>query len=230
MAKVLILEDDRDVAELVRAALEAEGHEPTIAENCSRLKALGLEDFDLFVLDVVLPDGSGLDIAREIRLSSDAGIVMLTGRATEIDTVLGLEIGADDYIAKPFRPRELSARVKSILRRRGEVASSTREPRGSASVDGWTIDFERREVFAESGAEIPLTPSEFDVLKVLVHRRDQALSRHELVESLRGRGWVANGRLVDGIISRIRAKLAKSTGENPIKTVRGVGYTLVERA
>lgn len=230
-AKVLILEDDEAIRKLLESAMEAEGFHPTSCagvEDFRRKKAS--QDFDIYLIDLKLPDGDGMEIARELRIETSAGIIIVTGRADEFDTVLGLELGADDYIAKPFRLRELRARVRSVLRR---TASGSRAQSGLRDSDqsevqmlsGLRINKEARTIRFASGEPVKLTTLEFDVLKVLISPPNRVLSRDQIMDRVRGPNWAAYDRNIDGIISRLRSKLfPDGRGAEVIKTVRGVGY------
>jgi DNA-binding response OmpR family regulator len=187
------------------------------------------------LLDLVLPVEDGLSLAREIRAKSDeVGIVMVTGRDDVIDRVAGLEIGADDYIAKPFHLREVLARVRSVLRRRARPgpASAAEEPRsgtGNAGemfcFEGWTVEPTKRRVTGQDGREVALTTGEFDLLLAFLAHPGRVLDRDRLMDLVKGRAWVAYDRGVDQQIARLRRKIeADPANPSLIRSVRGVGY------
>ncbi|SHI34813.1 response regulator transcription factor [Wenxinia saemankumensis] len=231
-ADILLLEDEEGVADLVTETLEADGLTVMVAGNCADFQSC-VEDrmFDLYILDILLPDGSGFDVARDVRRSDPrAGIIMLSGKAAEVDTVLGLELGADDYVPKPFRGRELLARVRSLLRRLGpspDLAGSD-DNRGVPLPGGWTMDPALRRVLDRDGADAGLTPTEYDVLRILRTHAGIPLSRDRLIELLKGTEWSANDRFMDGVISRLRRKLGEAG--RAIRTIKKVGYVYASAA
>ncbi|SFP63207.1 response regulator transcription factor [Tranquillimonas alkanivorans] len=225
--QVVILEDDADVAALLATTLERDELVVHRACDCAGFEVMRTQlSPELFIIDVGLPDGDGIAMARRTRLESDAGIIILTGRSGELDTVLGLESGADDYVAKPFRMREFRARVKSVLRRVQQRRGVQARHEHLLPFGDWTLDRGRRRLTGRDDAEIELTRSEFEVLSVLLESRRQVLTRDQIVERVRGEGWAVNDRLIDGIVSRIRKKLGVSDATDPIRTVRGVGYVI----
>jgi two-component system phosphate regulon response regulator OmpR len=209
---------------------EQEGYRVAVAADGAGLRAqLAAGAIDIVLLDVVMPGEDGLTLAREIRARSDVGIIMLTGRGEMLDRVVGLEIGADDYIAKPFHLREVLARVKSVLRRRRpatEPAAAVATTVGEAiRFDGWVLDLARRRLVAPSGDEITLTTGEFDLLATLARHPGRVFDRDTLMDLTRGRAWVAFDRAIDAQIARLRKKV-EGDPRSPelIKSVRGVGY------
>lgn len=233
---VLVLDDETDIRDLVTEALEQEGYEVvaagTMAEADSARRKYA---FDIYVLDVIVPDGNGLRLAREVSLESEAGILLLTGQGEEADRVVGLELGADDYIVKPFRPRELRARVNAVYRRISRSAPPRQVPQGPSAATGQQgIAFHGMELLPESrilrtsdGAEIELTTLEFDVLHVLVRHMNRVLSRDRIMNEVKGQDWSAYDRTIDGLISRLRRKLyPEGGGARRIKTIRNIGYML----
>jgi two-component system phosphate regulon response regulator OmpR len=185
---------------------------------------------DLVLLDLVLPGEDGLLLAREIRSRyGGIGIIMVTGRSDMVDTVVGLEVGADDYIAKPFHLREVLARTKSVLRRLHPVqAAETPLRPGHGEVirfDGWSLDLERRELRSPSGSDVPLTTGEFELLVTFVRHPGRVLNRDMLMDLTRGRQWEVFDRAIDAQVARLRKKV-EADPKNPllIKSVRGAGY------
>lgn len=226
---ILILEDDRDTLEEVEETLSDEGFVTFSAQNVQAFKTLTTHHvIDLFLIDLNLPDGNGLAVAREIRGESEVGIIIVSGKTSEIDRVVGLEMGADDYITKPFSPRELLARVHSVLRRtRGstfptKIIESNQE---IAEFLDWKLSFSSRHLIAKDGTAVELTTAEFDLLKAFVKSPNRVLSRDFLLDQIHGLDWVGYDRGVDGLVSRLRRKTQQPAETAPlIKTVRGVGY------
>ncbi len=228
---VLILEDDPDVQNLLNEAMQMDGYD-TI--RCSSIAEMSLaargRDIALYLVDINLPDGDGLEVAKSLRSASDCGIVLITGRGDEIDTVLGLEFGADDYIVKPFRVRELRARIKSVARRLRAVHAPPPSEIAPASAESYvvqeiTINPASRSVYTKSGEQLYLTTLEFDLLLALTSPPNRALSRDQIMDKVRGPNWSAYDRTVDGLVSRLRTKLFRDgTGHEKIKTIRGIGY------
>jgi len=216
---LLVVDDDRRIRDLLSRFLSGEGYRVTTAETAAdaRAKLNGLS-FDLLILDVMMPGESGFDFAKSLRGSSSVPILMLTARDAEVDRVLGLELGADDYVTKPFSPPELVARVKAVLRRADGVATTAE----LLQVGGVTIDLGRREV--RVGDEpVGFTGKEFDLLKFLAERPGFALSRQQILDGVWGYDWFGDARTVDVHIAQVRKKLADTVR---IDTVRGVGYRL----
>ena len=226
---VLILEDDRATLEEVRETLIDGGFVTLSAGNIRECEDLsGLHIIDLFLIDLNLPDGNGLTLAKEIRAESDVGIIIVTGKTSEIDRVVGLELGADDYITKPFSPRELLARVESVLRRtHGSTWPRTASDSGVGIAEflDWTLDLGSRHLRLQDGTGVELTTAEFDLLKAFVESPNRVLSRDFLLDQLHGLDWNGYDRGIDGLVSRLRRKIQQPLQPEPlIKTVRGVGY------
>lgn len=226
MTKILILEDESSIADNIRYALEAEGFQAewrsTLGEGRERLKAGGV---DLLVLDVGLPDGNGFDFCRELRKSSALPVIFLTARAGEIDRVVGLEIGADDYVVKPFSPRELAARVKSLLRRSAGLVPGAAP---KAAKTPFEIDADRLKI-RYFGEVLALSRYEYRLLRVLIERPGRVLSRDQLMDLAWEEPEASLDRTVDAHIKSLRAKLKKVKPEiDPIETHRGSGYALKE--
>lgn len=225
-AHLLVVDDDREIRDLLALFLEREGFRVTTARDAREARKLWQAgECQLVVLDLMLPGESGLEFARWLRGQSQVPIVMLTALGEEADRIAGLELGADDYLAKPFNPRELLARVRAVLRRSGERAGGHR----SASIvfADWVLDTVRRRLINPEGTEVPLTGGEFELLSTMVERANRVLTRDMLLELLRGRQAGPFDRAIDVAISRLRRKL-EDNGRNAqlIKTVRGGGYVL----
>jgi DNA-binding response OmpR family regulator len=218
---VVVVEDDRNIADLVEMYLRQEGFRVIQAPDGERgLDAVRDQRPRLVILDVGLPGGlDGLEVCRRLRAAGDVPIVMLTARDQEIDRVLGLELGADDYVTKPFAPRELVARVKAVLRRSD---GGQREGPEVLDVGGVQVDVGRRE--ARVGGEVvALTTREFDLLRYLAENAGLALSRQQILDGAWGPGWYGDERTIDVHVRQLRKKLG---GSLPLATVWGVGYRL----
>ena len=184
--------------------------------------------YHIVVLDLMLPGETGLDLARWMRSQSDVPIVMLTAMGEETDRIIGLELGADDYVPKPFNPRELLARIRAVLRRAGDAGDHRADPAArTLAFGGWTLEPARRRLLNPDGAEVTLTGGEYDLLVALVERANRVLTRDMLLDLLRGRQAGPFDRAIDVAVSRLRRKL-EDDGRNAqlIKTVRGGGYVL----
>ena len=221
MQRVLVVDDETAIIELVQYHLSREGYQVETEENGQRaVERVGREPFDLVILDVMLPGMSGLDACRAIRQSADVPIIMLTARKDEVDRVLGLELGADDYVTKPFSPRELIARVKAILRR----SQKSRDDSGDIRFPGLEVDPERRMVVVDDQA-VNLTFTEFELLTILARNPGRAFTRDELLIRVWGDDFYGDSRTVDVHVRHLREKLHEDP-QKPrfIETVRGVGY------
>ena len=219
---ILVVDDERKIRQLVRAYLEKDGY--TVIEAATGPEALDkvrVHQPDLVVLDVMLPGLDGIEVLREVRTFSEVYVVMLTAKTEEVDKLIGLSVGADDYLAKPFSPRELAARVKAVLRRdRGAPKSDKSELR----FDGLTVDEDRREVLRD-GAAIDLTALEFDLLAALATEPGRVFSRRQLLERVWGWDFFGDERVVDVHIRNLRKALGDdATHPTIVGTVRGVGY------
>ncbi|MBL8308044.1 MAG: response regulator transcription factor [Rubrivivax sp.] len=223
--KILVVDDDQKTRLLLKTYLEKNQYEVLLAQDGESFMAefhRHAAELSMVILDVMLPDTDGFALCREVRLRSQVPIIMLTASSDETDRVVGLEIGADDYMAKPYSPRELLARIKAILRRSGaDAATSARFLR----FDGFTLDLVERRVVDAEGAEVPLTGLDYQLLKVFVEHPGKVLDRDALSEQTRGRESGPFDRSLDVQISRLRMRLGDD-GKQPrlIKTVRGAGY------
>jgi two-component system OmpR family response regulator len=224
---ILVVDDQKEICDVVQEYLTGEGYRVSTANDGSGMRrALGQSHIDLVILDLMLPGEDGLTLARGLRDESGIGIIILTGRGETVDRIIGLEMGADDYLPKPFHLRELLARVKSVLRR---VQSRTGEPgqttRSHAQFAGWSLDLSSRELMSPGGEEVRLTTGEFDLLAAFVNNPNQVLSRDRLLDLARNREAGPFDRTIDVQVGRLRRKLEEDP-QNPslIKTVRGSGY------
>ena len=219
--RALVVEDEGAIRRVVAAYLRQEGFEVSEADDGLRALEMAERDApDVVVLDLMLPGLDGIEVCRRLRTFSDAYVVMLTARAEEVDTLIGLSVGADDYMTKPFSPRELVARIRTMLRRPRSTGVEVR--RFGALV----VSPDSREV-TRDGVPVELTRTEFDILDVLSARPRHVHSRRQLIDEVWGAGWVGDERLVDVHVSHIRAKLGEDTADpRYVLTVRGVGFRM----
>ena len=232
---ILVVDDDREIRELLSRFLEKQGMRVSAARDAREARRLWpLGRYHLVVLDIMMPGESGLDFARWLRGQSNVPIVMLTAMGEETDRIVGLELGADDYVPKPFNPRELVARVRAILRRANGEGPAVETDQRPIRFSGWMLEPSRRRLLSEDGTEVALTGGEYELLLALLERPNRVLTRDMLMDLLRGRQAGPFDRAIDVAVSRLRRKL-EDDGSNPnlIKTVRGDGYVLattVERS
>jgi two-component system, OmpR family, response regulator len=231
-ANLLVVDDDADVRRMLVEYLSAHDYHVDAAANGTEMREhLARRLPDVVLLDVGLPGEDGLALARWLRERHPVGIIMVTAADGVVDRVVGLEVGADDYIAKPFDPRELRARLKSVLRRL-KGAESTAAPatasRARMRIGRCTLDLDSRQLFGADGAEIAITAMEFDLLKAFVDNPNRVLSRDRLLTLTRNREWEPFDRSIDIRIARLRRKI-EADPDNPlaIRTVRGAGYMFV---
>lgn len=220
-AKILIIDDDRDFTELLQQYLEPEGFEIMLAhDGDTGIKKALNQAFDVILLDVMLPKRNGFDVLKSLREHTDTPVLMLTARGDDIDRIVGLEIGADDYLAKPCNPRELVARLRAILRR----VQKNPTPKPIIQHGDIHIDCSKREATL-AGQHLELTNAEFNILEILMKSPGQAFSKEELTEYALNRKYTAYDRSIDVHISNLRNKLGENAnGEDWLKTVRGFGY------
>jgi DNA-binding response OmpR family regulator len=224
---VLVLDDDPAVLRLVEAALRDEGVAVLAGETVAWAeRTLAATPVDLCIVDLDLPDGNGLALIRDLRACSEMGIIILTGHGAEDDQLVGFEEGADDYVVKPFRIRELRARVQAVLRRAQQGARHEEAaPAPDHTFGRYRVYLGARQVLDEAGQEVTLTPMEFDALTAFLQNPNAVLSRDQLMTAIRGRDWASYDRSIDSLVSRLRAKLPAANGERPsIVTVYGIGY------
>jgi two-component system phosphate regulon response regulator OmpR len=234
--RILIVEDDAAVREVLAEYLATHGYEVAEVDRGTEMREAVEKSLpDVVLLDVNLPGEDGLSLARFLRERFDVGIIMVTGATDVADRVAGLEVGADDYVTKPFDLRELRARVKSVLRRRQAQAppapasgAAERAPSSRVRVGACVLDLASHQLVASDGRDIPLTGMEFDLLKVFVERPNQVLDRDQLLTLTRNREWEPFDRSIDIRIARVRRKI-EADPEHPqaIRTVRGAGYMFV---
>ncbi|WP_114394200.1 response regulator [Oleisolibacter albus] len=223
---ILVVDDDPDLCELLHAFLLEHGFRVSTAGNGTEMARLMARwPVDAVVLDVMLPGEDGTALCRQLRARSNVPIIMLTAMRGEADRIVGLELGADDYVVKPFSPRELLARIRAVMRRSGTARAEARPK--TYGFDGWTLDEGRRELRAPDGTLIHLSSGEYRILGALLRRPQQVVAREELLELHRGAEAGPFDRSVDIQVSRLRRKLeAGGASTELIKSVRGVGYVL----
>jgi DNA-binding response OmpR family regulator len=230
---ILVVDDEPRIRQMLTRYFEDEGYRVTaVADGANMRNVIRTMTFDVILLDLMLPGESGLELAREVRTRSEVPIIMLTGKDDVLDRIVGLELGADDYMSKPFHLREVLARIRTVLRRR--APSKNPQPAESEDIfafESWTLDFSRRSLRNGEGQDVELTTGEFDMLAVFVRNPGRVLSRERLMDLTRGRNLEAFDRTIDAQIARLRKKI-ETDPANPqiIKSVRGVGYVFTARA
>jgi two-component system OmpR family response regulator len=226
---ILVVDDDEEIRDLLGRFLNKHGYRVTTARDGEEMwKVLASNKADLVILDVMLPGDDGLMLCRRLRETSQISVIMLTAMGDETDRIIGLEIGADDYLPKPFNPRELLARAKAVLRR---AAAASAGARGNiAKFAGWNLDFVKRELTSPDGAVTELTGGEYDLLMAFVEHPQRVLTRDQLLDFARGRTASSFDRSIDVQVSRLRRKLeGDPSRQTLIKTVRGAGYIFVPK-
>ncbi|MGM4986807.1 response regulator [Tardiphaga sp. 841_E9_N1_2] len=224
---ILVVEDDRETRTLIAKYLRTNSCNVTTAADGREMeKVMADTRVDLLILDVMLPGEDGLSLCRKVRAESQLPIIMLTARGEDVDRILGLEMGADDYLPKPFNPRELLARINAVLRRQATALNASATPNAAAlSFAGWQIDLRLRELRNPEGARVAMTSAEFDLLRAFVERSGRVLSRDSLLDLTQGRSAGSFERSIDVLVSRIRRKIEIDPQDaQMIKTVRSGGY------
>lgn len=228
--RVLVVEDDAKMRRLLKIGFEREGFDVVEASTAEEMRTrIAERDVDVISLDLGLPGEDGLTVTRALRTVSDVPLVIITGKTDTLDTVLGLELGADDYIPKPFHMREVVARVRAVLRRRAAALTRAAAPASPndemIAFDGWVVDFTRREVRRRDGERRDLTGGEFELLRMFVTHPNRVLTRDQIMDALKGRAWSPYDRAIDMQVRRLRQKIeADPAHPRHIKTVRGAGY------
>jgi len=227
---IVVVDDEEDIRDTLREYLEHNGFRVTTLNGGAALRELveAEEAFDIAILDITMPGEDGLSLTRFLRENTKVGIIMATASGTTVDRIVGLEMGADDYLPKPIDLRELLARVKAVLRRttaRAKVAAPDEEERRIVAFGQCELDLDAHKLYDEDGKEMPLTAMEFDLLKAFAERPNRVLTRDQLLELAHNRGWEPFDRSIDIRIARIRRKVERDPGKpQVIKTVRGAGY------
>lgn len=228
-SKILVVDDERTTRQILVGYFESEGYQVLEAETAEQAEeVLGKETIDLVLLDIRLPGKDGLTLTRELRSNSEIGIILVTVRQDEVDRIVGLECGADDYVTKPFNPREVLARAKNLIRRVQLLQSSALSEGSEYSYkkfNGWTLNVNLRQLTHLDNEKVHLTEGECQLLLVLINNAGLAMTRDELMDRIRNREWMPSDRTIDVLIGRLRRKLRDdSTDPNFILTVHGTGY------
>ncbi|WP_242138918.1 response regulator transcription factor [Sphingomonas sp. TREG-RG-20F-R18-01] len=222
---IVLVEDDPALRTLTTRALQEHGYLVRPAASAPEMwLAMEAGPVDLVLLDIMLPGTDGIELCRKLRQQSNVPIIFVSARGSETDRVVGLELGADDYLAKPFGTRELTARIRAVLRRVDAPRDARDREQGLLRFDGWTVNLPRRELRSPSGAVVDLTGAEFDLLTSLLDHAGRVIARERLIELSRTRMGDSTDRSVDVLVSRLRRKLSVGDQPPPIVTVRGVGY------
>jgi len=230
--RILVVDDDADLRWMVEKYLSKHEFVVTLAEDGVQMReVLENQEFDLAILDINLPGEDGLSLARYLRSNYQIGIIMLSAAAEVFDRIVGLEMGADDYVTKPFEPRELLARVKSVLRRVQGMLEREAEPDSRVRFGGYTLDLEAHQLLDQNDESISLTSMEFDLLKAFAENPNKVLDRDQLLSLSHNRDWDPFDRSIDIRITRLRRKIeVEPSKPQIIKTVRGAGYIFVTQA
>lgn len=227
---ILVVDDDAQIRRMLRRCLEDEGYRVSESGDGNNIEVALRGGVDLVTLDLNLGPADGLAVARQIRQVSEVPIIMITGKGDMIDRIVGLELGADDYIAKPFHLREVLARIRSVLRRSAAGGAPAASTGGVIRFDGFALDPTRRSLAGPDGSDIGLTTGEFDLLLMFCRNAHAVLDRDRIMDLLKGHDWAPNDRSIDNQVARLR-KLIEADTRNPqlIKTVRGAGYSFTPR-
>lgn len=225
---ILVVDDDIRICRLLCRYLSKVGYQVAVASSGEQMyHSIQRQRPDLILLDLELPGTHGLDLAKKLRQDSNVGIIILTGTGVSIDKVVGLELGADDYVEKPFDQRELLARIRSVLRR---VDESSLGDHSIAHFAGWTVDLTTRRLIDENSVEIELTGHEYHLLEILIVNSNKVLRRDQIMAKVKGRDWIPSDRSVDVLVGKLRKKIEQNPRKpNLIKTLRGVGYIMATR-
>jgi two-component system, OmpR family, response regulator len=224
---ILVVDDHRDIRDLLARFLTKHGLRASVADSAAAARrALQASDIDLVVLDIMMPGEDGLSLTRSLRETKDIPVILLTAMGEETDRIVGLEVGADDYVSKPFNPRELLARIKAVLRRAQTLPRARETTYGRLAFDRWILDLGRRELIDERQVAVALSSGEFRLLAALLERPGMVLSRDQLLDLTRGRSAQPFDRSIDNQVSRLRKKIERDPRTPQlIKTAWGDGYT-----
>ena len=231
---ILIVDDDQRVCDLLKRYLGREGFRVSSVMSAAEMRRHIAQDLpDLVLLDLMLPDADGLVLAQELRANPDLGIIILTGKGETVDKIVGLEVGADDYLSKPFQNRELLARIRSVLRRLSVNRGKNRnlEPGASAlRFSGWFLDLAAHELISPQGKKVHLTTNEFRLLTIFARSSNRVMNRDRILDILSEREWNPDDRSIDVLVAKLRKKMGRDTNDNEfIKTIRGEGYIFTAR-
>ncbi|MBD8876291.1 response regulator [Roseibium polysiphoniae] len=226
---ILVVEDDSEIGALIDRHLSSNGWKVSLARDAAEMdRVIANARIDLVVLDLMLPGEDGLSICRRLRGQGNMPIIIVSAKSDDFDRVVGLEVGADDYLAKPFNPRELIARIRAMFRRMDMGMASAAVSGKVLAFEGWRLDCAQRDLLNPEQAEVSLTPAEFDLLQVMAERPGRVLSRDQLSDLAHGSNPTGSGRNIDILISRVRSKLeAGGAAYQFIRTVRSGGYEFV---
>lgn len=228
---ILIVDDEAELRTVLRATLEMENYHILEAGDAESMRQIfDDEKVDLVIVDLMLPGEDGLSLTRYLKERSDVGVIILTGKGESVDLIIGLEMGADDYIAKPYNRRELIARIKSVLRRSSRKSADSIQEKNKSVVNfsGWKLDLPHHKLNGPDGSNIPLTMAEFQLLRILLEKPGQPVEREELSKQIFNKELKENSRNIDALIRRLRQKLDGDKTEGQlIKSVRGAGYTIL---
>jgi two-component system torCAD operon response regulator TorR len=233
--KILIVDDDIRICRTLRSYLKREGYSVSIALDGEEMwRQFNAFNPDLILLDVILPGTDGLTLARELRKTSDVGIIMLTGKNDPVDQIIGLEVGADDYVTKPFDERQLLARIRSLIRRRNVFSKAdaveAAETGNKVTFEGFELDLFRHELLSPDGDQLELTSHEFRLLEIFVRNPGGVLSRDQVMQHLYDRDWSQNDRSVDVLVGKLRRKIEEDPSRPKlILTIRSFGYKFAAR-
>jgi DNA-binding response OmpR family regulator len=227
---ILVVDDEEEICNFLRDYLENHGYRVLTASDGDGMRAaMSDSEVDLVILDLIMPGEDGLPLTRYLRENSSVAIIILTGKDEEVDRIVGLEMGADDYVAKPFSSRELLARVKTVLRRvtKHSAPTSTASDTSLTHFAGWTFDKIGRRLTSPDDKEVPLNTMEFNLLTALTNNPNRVLDRDRLLDLLQNRSWEPYDRSIDVLVGRLRSKIEQNPKKPElIKTVRGTGYVL----
>ena len=231
-SNILVVDDEPELRHVLRETLEMENYSVTEAANAEEMRLKFDEgEFDLVIVDLMMPGEDGLSLTRYLKERSDVGVIILTGKGESVDLIIGLEMGADDYVAKPYNRRELLARIKSVLRRSTRnltPSNGTADGKTCIIFSGWELDLPHHKLAAPDGADVPLTMAEFQLLRVLLETPGQPVNREDLSLKIFNKELRENSRNIDALVRQLRQKLEFDENQpQMIKSVRGSGYTIL---
>ncbi len=226
MKHIFVVDDDKEIRSLIKKYLEKEGFKVTVFSDPTQVYAEIMRlSPQLIILDVMMPNMDGIELCKKIRKDFEIPIIFISARGEEVDRIIGLEVGGDDYLTKPFSPRELLARTKNIFRRLEKPGEINEKKKDSVTIKNTTLSFVKR-IVEINGIEISLTVKEFDICRLLMENQNNAFNRDQLLEKVWGYDFVGEGRVVDDVIKRLRKKLSAAGSEVEISTIWGYGYKI----